>query len=207
MKNSKFIDGLTSDLKPVEPISALRNTIVWLSFSLVLIVMMFTMMPVRQFNQMIKSPMFIVSGLWFLVNSSFLAFAANTVGLPGRANQRSILIKSFVIYLSLIGVLLIAAVNIRSPMATEGIECVKGVVMLSIFPIAFFYNFLRKLAPTSPWLAGLLVGLAGSSLGAFGLGFSCSNDDPLHILVFHFVFPAVMLGGLGLIISKKILRW
>lgn len=207
MRNPKLIDQLTSDLRAVRPISPLRNTLLWTMVSLIFVAIALMMMPQRPVSQMLEQPMAVISGLWFLVNSVFLAFTANIIGMPGRTNQRLVLSISFAIYLLLIGVLLGAAITLRSPMALSGSDCVMAVVVLSIIPLAFFFNIVRKLAPTSPWLMGLLLGLSTCAMGAFGIGFSCANEDPLHLLIFHFIAPAVLLGGLGAFVGKKWLKW
>lgn len=207
MRNSKLIDQLTSDLKAVRPFSPLRNTLIWLGVSLVCVAVMLMMMPLRQVSQMTSPPMFIISGLWFLVSSILLAFATNTLGLPGRSNQRLVLSVSFAIYLLLIGVLLGAAISGHSPVVLNGTNCIVAVVMLSVVPFLFFLSLLRKLAPTLPWMVGLLLGLSTCTLGAFGIGFSCASDDPLHLLIFHFLTPALLVGGLGAFFGNKILKW
>ncbi|MBK7844179.1 MAG: DUF1109 family protein [Bdellovibrionales bacterium] len=207
MRNPKLIDQLTTNLEAVTPISPLRNTVIWSAVSLAFVAVGLTMMQLRQISDVISQPMSVISGLWFLVNSFFLAFAASVVGQPGRKNQGLILSIGFATYLLLIGVLLGSAITLKNPMALSGMDCIIGVGALSVMPLIFFLRLVRKLAPTSPWLMGLLLGISTSALGAFGIGFSCAMDDPLHLLVFHFVAPAMVLGGIGAFAGKKWLRW
>jgi len=207
MRNPKLIDQLASNLEAVRSISPLKNTIVWAGASLVFLSLALMMMPLRQVLQMIEAPIAVISGIWFLVNAVFLAFTANILGVPGQKNQRPLLIVSFAIYLLFIGVLLGAAITLKSPMVLSGTDCIVGVTALSIMPLIFFFGIVRKLAPTSPWMMGLLLGLSTCALGAFGIGFSCTIDDPLHLLIFHFLAPALLLGSLGTILGKKILKW
>lgn len=207
MRNPKLIDQLTSDLKAVRLISPLRNTLLWTMASLIFVAIALMMMPIRQILQMTEQPITVISGIWFLVNAVFLAFTANILGMPGQKNQRLTLLVSFAIYLLLIGVLLGAAITHKSPLVLSGIDCIIGVTALSMMPLIFFFGLVKKLAPTSPWLMGLLLGLSTCAVGAFGIGFSCDIDDPLHLLIFHFITPAILLGGLGAFIGKKWLRW
>lgn len=208
MRSSKLIDKLTTNLEPVRPLSPLRNTLLWVAVSLVSVaVILFLMMPQRPVSQMLEQPITVFSGLWLLVNTIFMAFTANIIGMPGRTNQHLIFAISFAFYLLLIGVLLGVAITFTSPIVLSGSACVKAVIILSIIPLVFFFNIVRKLAPTSPLLMGLLLGLSTCAMGAFGVGFSCANEDPLHLLFFHFTAPALLLGGLGAIIGKKILKW
>jgi hypothetical protein len=207
MRNPKLIDQLTTDLEAVTPISPLRNTLIWSAMSLVFVAAVLMMMPLRQVSDLISQPMAVISSLWFFVNSVLLAFTANVVGQPGRRNQRLILSIGFATYLLLIGVLLGAAITAKSPMALSGTDCIIGVTALSAMPLIFFFGLVKNLAPTSPWLMGLLLGFSTSALGAGGIGFSCAVDDPLHLLVFHFVAPALLLGGIGTFLGRRLLKW
>lgn len=207
MRNHNLIDQLTTDLKAVKAVSPLRNTFAWFGISLTFVAIALMMMPLRQIWQIIEQPMAVISGVWFLVNAGFLAFTANILGMPGQKNQRLVLSISFAIYLLLIGVLLGAAITVKSPVALSGMDCIVGVTALSAMPLIFFFGMVKKLAPTSPWLMGLLVGLSTCALGAFGIAFSCANEDPLHLLIFHFIAPAIFLGGFGALVGRTLLKW
>lgn len=207
MSNSKLIDQLTKDFTPVKPISPLRITFIWTLLSLVFVTMALMMMPQRQMSDLLSEPIAIITTLWFLLNSIGLVFAIIIAGLPGRKNQRLVLSITIGAYVLLIGVLLGAAVMSKSSVALTGMECVMGVTILGSMPLVFLFTLMRKLAPTSPWLIGLLAGLSSCAFGAFGLAFSCTNDEPLHLLVFHFALPAILVGGIGALIGRKLLRW
>lgn len=208
MKNHELIDQLATNLKPVRPFSPLRNTLIWAVVSLVSItILLLTMMPLRQVSQMLGQPVSVISGLCFLLSSVFLAFTVNLMAVPGRTNRRLMLWISLAIYLLLFSVLLGTAISLKGLIVLSGTDCVMGVIILSIVPLIFFFNIIRKLAPTSQCLTGLLLGLAACALGAFGIGFSCASGYPLHLLVFHLTAPALLLGGLGSFVGKKWLKW
>lgn len=159
-------------------------------------------MPIRDISSLILQPMAIVSGLWFLLNSALFAFTATVVGLPGRKKQRLVMVISLSAYILLIVVLLGFAFAFKSSINLSGAECIVGVIALSVMPLILFYSIVRKLAPTSPQIMGLLLGLSACRLGAFGLGFSCSDDNPLHLLA-----PTIIVGTIGAWAGKRVFKW
>lgn len=191
----------------MKPISPLRSTLVWTLLSFVFVGIALMMMPRRQVSDLLSEPIAIVTTLWFLLNSVGLVFAINIAGIPGRKNQRLILSIAIGAYVLLIGVLLGAVVMTKNSIALTGMECVMGVTVLSSMPLMFLFVLIKKLAPTSPWLIGLLAGLSACAFGAFGLAFSCTNEEPLHLLVFHFILPAILLAIIGSVIGRKWIRW
>lgn len=207
MSNYKLIDQLTKDFTPVKPISPLRNTLLWTLLSLGFVAMAIMMMSRRQISDLLSDPIAIITTLWFLLNSVGLVFAINVAGIPGKKNQRMILSIAIGAYVLLIGILLGTVVMTKSSIALTGMECVVGVAMLSSMPLIFLFALVKKLAPTSPWLIGLLAGISACAFGAFGLAFSCTDDDPLHLLIFHLILPTILVGSISAIIGKKLIKW
>lgn len=207
MRSENLIDQLSTNLQAVKPFSPLRNTVVWSVVSLALVGASVALLPLRNFSDFFAQPMALISSLWLVVNSIFFAYAANVVGQPGRRNQGLIFSLSLAIYLLLIGVLIGAALSAKNTITLSELECFFCVVGLSLMPLIFFFRRVRNLAPTSPWLMGLTLGLSTCALGAFGLSFSCSDEEPLHLLSFHVIGPAILLGGVGAFLGQKFLKW
>jgi hypothetical protein len=65
----------------------------------------------------------------------------------------------------------------------------------------------RRGASTQPALSGGLIGGAAGSQGANAMGWACGIDEPLHVLLWHFVIPTVLLAALGAWAGRRWLRW
>lgn len=88
----------------------------------------------------------------------------------------------------------------------HGAACfgVSGVASLLVFGVLVWW--LRKGAPTAPDRAGLVAGIAAGSFGAFAILLHCSDNEIVHVGIWH---SAVMLamGGLGRVIVPSLVRW
>lgn len=207
MRTPELIEQLTRDLEPVKPISSLVNVLLWILVSLISIFLILVAMPVRDFSDFASNSMTPIFLLWFLFNSVILARAANILGQPGRQHQRLILWSGLAIYFLSAGVLFALSLYLNSPLIWNGGSCILGVGLLSAVPTIVFFVLIKKMAPTAPRLMGLILGLSAGSVGAFGIGFSCENSDPLHVLFFHLLIPAVLISGLSVILAKKVFKW
>jgi hypothetical protein len=71
---------------------------------------------------------------------------------------------------------------------------------------AVLVSWLRKGAPTAPDRAGLVVGIAAGSFGAFAFGLHCPDNNIVHVGVWHSAVVLAM-GGLGRAIVPSLVRW
>lgn len=88
----------------------------------------------------------------------------------------------------------------------HGATCfaIGGASSLLVFVVLVWW--LRQGAPTAPDRAGLLVGIAAGSFGAFAFSLHCAENDIAHVGVWH---SAVVLaiGGLGRLMVPSLVRW
>jgi len=87
-----------------------------------------------------------------------------------------------------------------------GLSCVRDIFVLSLVPAVFLFMMLRRAAPLQKDRVGIFAGLSVAALGAVGTQFICHNDDPLHVIMWHY-FPVVAIGFLGFWLGKILLNW
>lgn len=71
---------------------------------------------------------------------------------------------------------------------------------------ACMFFVVRGAAPTRLSWAGLWSAASMSCVGAFFMHLVCPHDNPLHLLVWHFL-PIAVLMAVGAVLGSKVLRW
>lgn len=87
-----------------------------------------------------------------------------------------------------------------------GWGCCRQMYVLAVIPAVLLFAMIRRAAPLRLGWVGVLALLAAAALAACGLQFICPLGTPLHVLVWH-VAPTVMLGGVGVLVGRLVLRW
>lgn len=87
-----------------------------------------------------------------------------------------------------------------------GFACVRDVVVLAIVPSIFLFILLKTSAPLQKGRVGFLALISTAAMGAVGTQFICHNDDPMHMLLWHFL-PVILIGLLGIWLGRHLLRW
>src|SRR5712692_7326150 len=90
--------------------------------------------------------------------------------------------------------------------AGHGFGCIRDILVLGAIPGAFLFFLVRRAAPVALGWSGLLVMLTLASIGALGLQFTCTNDDPLHLFAWHFL-PVLVIAVSGIVLGRRLLRW
>lgn len=86
-----------------------------------------------------------------------------------------------------------------------GLACLRNILALSLAPGALIYRALSKAAPFRSDLIGFLAGIGVSALGYLATRITCRNDDPLHVLLFHFL-PVIAMSAAGAAIGRALFR-
>ena len=84
--------------------------------------------------------------------------------------------------------------------------CPLYVVALSAPLLALVLAFMRRLAPTSPPLAGAAAGLAAGALGAWVYSFHCTEPGLPFLAGWYSLGIAIMI-LLGALLGRLLLRW
>lgn len=88
----------------------------------------------------------------------------------------------------------------------HGAECfvISGAASVLVFGVLVWW--LRQGAPTAPDRAGLVVGTAAGSFGAFAFLLHCPDNSLVHVGVWHSAVVLAM-SGLGRLIVPSLVRW
>lgn len=68
------------------------------------------------------------------------------------------------------------------------------------------FAWIRRGATTSPARAGAWAAISTASFASFIVQFACANENPLHVLFWHFL-PLLALTGFAAISARRLLRW
>lgn len=71
---------------------------------------------------------------------------------------------------------------------------------------SLLFAWIRRGATTSPARAGAWAAVSTASFASFIVQFACANENPLHVLFWHFL-PLLALTGLAALSARRVLRW
>lgn len=202
----KLIAQLTQDLKPVKPMAGAGT----LALILSTLSLTATFAAITIFTKGIRADWQVMLGEHVcqtagISMAGFLAaYAAFKLSVPDtriRTIERVILgLASF------IWVLLIAGqIGAESPEAGYR-NCLTDFSLLFIIPFAAGIYMASHAAPVWSGWAGYALALAVGSFSALGMRFACPNEQPAHLLVWHYlpVLAFAVVGiGLGQILLKR----
>lgn len=149
----------------------------------------------------------LLQNLFILFSFFFSAWLVLGLGRPGIELKRksfiflSLFILCWSVLLILIGVsegYSLAQFRRFSP------SCIRDILIIGVIPGMALFFLLRSGVYTQRFLSGVLGIGAALGVGAWGVQFTCHNDDPIHILLWHFL-PLLVLASLGLWVGKKFL--
>lgn len=88
----------------------------------------------------------------------------------------------------------------------HGVECLASGSASSLLVFALLVLWLRRGAPTSPSRAGLVAGVAAGAFGIFAASLHCSDNDIVHIGVWHSA-AVVAMGLVGRVVVPPLIKW
>jgi hypothetical protein len=110
----------------------------------------------------------------------------------------TLLISSLTVLVPLWSVPTVADVR-TALIGDPGNSCFLGAILLGSLPALLVLWQVRKAAPVKRRWAAAFAGLTAFSFAAIGIQFSCGDDDPAHVLLWHFVpftlLSLVMIGA------------
>lgn len=94
----------------------------------------------------------------------------------------------------------------RESAPDHGVMCLSLTFLFGLLTAGVLVAWLRRGAPASPQLAGLLTGIASGCAGVFAISFLCPVDSVIHIGFWHGL--AVPLCALaGRLVVPALVRW
>lgn len=86
-----------------------------------------------------------------------------------------------------------------------GFSCVANIVLLGVLPGVALFAVIRRGFTLDSGRTGLIMLLGIAASGVTGIQFLCSDDHPLHAILWHFL-PVVGLGILGVYIGRRFIK-
>lgn len=156
-------------------------------------------------ESVVWTPTFFLQAFFTLGLATLSALSAFIFSVPDKKKiwLNAVPGVTLALWLGVIGRALFSSADVRAGM---GLSCVRDIVILGLFPGVFLFVMLRQAAPLKLGKVGVLAALSVAGLGAIGTQFICTNDDPLHILLWHHV-PVLILGGTGVFLGRLVLKW
>lgn len=206
MKNEDLIEKLSSDLKPIEPVESLKTkTLKTFFFALLCAIAGISLSGLREdWVLVFRNPYALIKNILLFVGVISTSVSALLLSIPGQVKGK--FFKLFSLLPFGIWAFLLILENIIKPEfhSVRGMSCASEVIVLGVIQSIFMFVILRRAIALDRAWVGFLVLISAAGLGVWLLQFTCHNDDPAHLLVWHFL-PALILGILGVFIGKKIL--
>jgi hypothetical protein len=214
VKTDDLISQLTENLKPVQsPEKPLVFALKWGIGSLALIVL--AVLNLRPRMDLVQSMQHFDTwaqlGAFALLLFSSLGLVAWSSS-PGREGFKKYLKGVFTVLALLALIQFIRVLGLSGDLMAEGLavlgsRCAMVAMIFGAISGAFMTWKARQGASTHPLMSGLVVGLAAVGAGGVAITLHCSSLNGMHILVWHFLLPLVVMALAGAFVGRKILRW
>lgn len=214
MKTDDLISQLAQDLKPVKaPEKPLYFAIKWSLLSLALIVL--AVVGLRPRIDLLQSlehvDTWIQLGAFALLLFASLSLVA-WASSPGREGFKKYL-KSIFALLSLLAVIQVVRIlGISRDLLAEGLailgsRCAMVAMIVGAVTGVFVTRKIRQGASMHPLWSGVVLGLAAVGAGGVAITLHCASQNGMHILIWHFLLPLVVMAMAGSFVGRKLLRW
>jgi hypothetical protein len=211
--NEKLIKLLSENVTPVIPQGSLIIRLTkWIIPSILCGLLGFFTLGFREeiFMNM-SSAIFIIENIFIVIAGICLASAAFISATPGYKIGPVIILStiSFIIWSS---IFIFSGTNtqgtdISSEMHNaRGMLCTMDVILLAVIPGIITFIMLKRLATTNLGYTGAFAVLAITSIAVVSSRFMCHNMDPAHLIIWHFL-PVLIMGFIGILLGKKLLKW
>lgn len=207
MKTENLINALVNHAKPVKRLSSppvrFLRWLIAVMFCLGAGILLFGLRP--DLHSVAFAPSFSFQALFVFGLALLSALSAFLLSVPDKKNLWLDTLP-IVTGVALAGTLLWGIFGSDSTHAGLGFTCIRDIVVLGLLPGALLFFMLMQAAPLRLGKVGFFAMLSVGALGAFGTQFICKNDDPLHILLWHYL-PVLVLGAVGIMLGNIFLRW
>lgn len=150
-------------------------------------------------------PGFILQGILILGLVILSAFSAFVLSVPDRKKTCVDVIPLLTLFLWFVVISYSCFTSETFPTGM-GFSCAKDILVLGLIPGALLFLMIRRAAPLQLGKVGAFCALSVAGLGALGTQFICSNDNPLHVLMWHYT-PVLILGAVGMLLGRWFLTW
>ncbi|MDB2447439.1 DUF1109 domain-containing protein [bacterium] len=210
MNTEELIKNLTDDLPAsTKVISIGKFATIWSSITLVFLgIALYWFGVGSNLETILSSPPMMLEAALSLVLGVLAAAGAFILSVPSKhvgKDLKYMAIFPIVLWFSVLAfrwsMFETSAPNLLGPM-----HCFWTVIGLAIIPGLTIFYFIRKASPLKPGVTGFLALTASFGLSAFVMRLACPIQDPFHQSVMHFL-PVLLIGGIGVLLGKKLLKW
>ena len=213
MKTSDLIHQLQQDLTPVKP-----QLTPW-KWSLTLFV--FINLLALSISTLLGYRNDFMSILWqwpywprLILSLFILFFSLNLISLvtnPGRTQEKNgtLWLSIFFAIFTLFIFAHIPAMSISSiklGFHPVGIKCAKTVLLASLMMAVVILFFARKRLVLRPYRVSILTALASLGSALFIIDTHCNFDNFVHIGIFHYLLPLLIMMAFSLLFFSRILK-
>jgi hypothetical protein len=125
---------------------------------------------------------------------------------PGASATALYALAPAVIFLALGVIFDPTAFPIMGRTNTAVAYCVSSILFLSLPAMFLTFVAMRKGAPTHPLLAGAVIGMLSTSVGAMAYTLACQNDGTAFVATWYTAACAIM-AVIGAVVGHRVLRW
>lgn len=206
MSPDKIISQLAKDLKPVKVLKYnTKDYLLVFAAGVFSVLASIAIAGLRlDLSQIISSPRFILETIVLIGLAILSTLAAFHLSIPSTNSHFSSRIVIFNLF-AWLGFLLYFLIATPEASAGWGISCAKEVTIDTLIPAIVLFLIIKRGASLNRAASGWLVLTSAAAYGALATQFTCSSDDPLHILVWH-ALPVIILGFLGVALGKFLIK-
>jgi hypothetical protein len=131
---------------------------------------------------------------------------------PGRAHGRRYLLATLFFLIALLLFYFLSmpfdAGTIEKGMeVTNGVRCGLATFVASFILSAVLTFVTRNGASVRPSVTGLAIAAASFGFGGIMITVHCGSENVMHIALWHYVVPILLIAPLGYFLGRKFLRW
>jgi len=198
-------DGQTVKSAPHPFVLSLK----WMGVALIYLVVLLAIFGVRpDWADKLQNPLFATEIAALLAVFATTTFAAALLVFPDIHQKGRLAFAPLASFMLFVLAMYLSWQSDAPPasLPVHGIECTLGITVMALLPSIWTFYFMRNYASTHCRLAGSVALLSSFSIGALWLRLYEVNDSILHVIEWHYL-PMLVIGIIGLLLGKKILKW
>lgn len=207
MKTDDLISKLSAELKPIQTIeNPYIRFIKWLLASAFIVASGIALMGVREdWRIVFNSPALLAQNIIIFLNVIGSATAALVLSVPG--NEKKTSTRLIILFPILMWTLLLVIEIFFTPNfhPGNGFHCIADILLFGALPTLFLFYLVQRGAALKRGYAGLFILMSSAAMGAWAIQFTCHNDHPAHIFLWHYL-PTLLLGLIGVKLGKRFIK-
>ena len=210
MKENDLIEQLVRNHQKVTPVEPIRSRFFkWLIISVICLSVGISTLGLREDWQILfTNPLLLIQNVFIFLSVIMTGFFSIKLSQPGEVFKTKT--KPLIIIITNLWLLILLAIGLVNDFNMQEFSkiklgCVKDILILGIIPGAILFILMLKGVILKNKIAGLFAFITAFSLGAWGVQYTCHNDDPIHILLWHFI-PVLLLGMIGITFGNKFIK-